>query len=57
MNDTPEQRERLQQLCAQIDAQIAKDQAKKTKPQDRRTHNEPVAVERRTGQDRRKGQR
>jgi hypothetical protein len=57
MNDTPEQRERLQQLYAQIDAQIVKDQAKKVKPADRRHHDEPVAVERRTGKDRRKGQR
>jgi hypothetical protein len=57
MNDTPEQRERLKELYAQIDAQIAKDQAKKTKPQDRRYHDEPVEVERRKGNDRRKGQR
>jgi hypothetical protein len=57
MNDTPEQRERLQQLCAQLDAQIAKDQAKIKKPEDRRLQPQPVAFERRTGSDRRKGQR
>jgi hypothetical protein len=57
MNESPENHARLRELCAQIDAQIAKDKAKKVKPADRRHHDEPVEVERRSGNDRRKGQR